>query len=228
MSYHRQLAFVLATSLGVASAAYAQAPAAEAPAAQKPASQTQAPQTPAGPQTGTPTRVRGVVEAVEPHELRLTTTGGKVLSLKMADNAGFTWIEPIAVTSIKPGAYIGTAAVAQPDGTLRALEVQVFPESMRGVGEGHQPWDLGSNSTMTNGTVGNVKVSNGRTLTVTYKGGEQTVFVPEKAPVITFAPATATALKKGEHVIVFAVQGPDDTLTARRVGIGRNGMVPPL
>jgi hypothetical protein len=157
----------------------------------------------------------------------VTRTGDKV-TLKLEDNAKIVWIERISVKAIKPGAFIGTAAVTQPDGSLQALEIQVFPESMRGMGEGRRPWDLGEGSTTTNGTVGDLKISRGRTLTLTYKGGEQTVFVPAKAPVITFAAATLAAPKKGAHVIVFATKNPDETLTAARIGVGKNGLVPPM
>ena len=158
----------------------------------------------------------------------MTTRAGDKVTLKLTDNVAVTWIEPITVKAIKPGAFIGTAAVTQPDGTLKALEIQVFPEAMRGVGEGHRPWDLGPGSTMTNGTVGDLKVAKGRTLTLTYKGGEQTVFVPANAPVITYAPASLAAVRKGDHVIVFASHNPDDTLTATRIGVGKNGLVPPM
>lgn len=173
-------------------------------------------------------RVRGTVVSAMGGDLTVSTKGGDTVAMKLADNASFTWIKPIAVSAIKPGAFIGTAAMAQPDGTLKALEIQVFPESMRGVGEGHRAWDFGPQSSMTNGTVGDLKVSHGRTLTLTYKGGEQKVFVPPKAPVITYAPATRAALRKGAHVIVFAQKAADGSLTAMRVGVGKNGLVPPM
>lgn len=209
MSLSRRTIFAVAASLAMGSGAFAQTPAPTAPAA-------------------APTRVRGVIDKVDAHGIEVTTRSKDKVTLKLADDAVVTWIEPIEVSAIKPGSFIGTAAVTQPDGTLKALEIQVFPESMRGVGEGHRPWDLGEGSTMTNGTVGDLKVSKGRTLTLTYKGGEQTVLVPEKAPVITYAPATKTALKKGAHVIVTAVQGADGTMTATRVGVGKDGLVPPM
>ncbi len=214
MAVSRAVLFVAAANLGIGLVA---GPMVAAPASQE----VQQPAAGA-------TRVRGVIDVINPHEMRVATRTGHEVSLRLANNATVTWIEPIAVTAIKPGSFIGTAAVKQPDGTLKALEVQVFPESMRGVGEGHRPWDLGADSSMTNGTVGDLKVSNGRTLTLTYKGGEQTVFVPETAPIITYAPATVAALTKGAHVIVFAMQNPDETLTATRVGVGRNGLLPPM
>jgi hypothetical protein len=223
MSPSQRLAVAIAASLGLGTVALAQpqSPQPQAPS-QTPPAQTSLVQT-----STAPTRVRGVIDAIDAHELRVTTRAGQV-TLKLADNAGVTWIEPIAVDAIKPGSFIGTAAVTQPDGTLKALEIQVFPEAMRGVGEGHRPWDLGAGSTMTNGTVGDLKVANGRKLTLMYKGGEQEVFVPENAPVITYEPATKAALTKGAHVIVTASQNPDATMTATRIGVGKNGLVPPM
>ncbi|HET6307481.1 MAG TPA: hypothetical protein VFG12_09865 [Rhodopila sp.] len=171
-----------------------------------------------------------MIDRVDADGIEVTTRGKDKVTLKLADNATVTWIEPIKISAIKPGSFIGTAAVTQPDGTLRALEIQVFPESMRGVGEGHRPWDLGANSSMTNGTVGTLKSSSGHTLklSLTYKGGEQTVVVPAKAPVITYEATSREALTKGAHVIVFVAQNPDGTQTATRVGVGRNGLVPPM
>jgi uncharacterized protein DUF5666 len=174
------------------------------------------------------TRVRGVIEAIDAHELRVMTRGGENTTLTLAKDAPVTVIAPIAIDAIKPGSFIGTAAVAQPDGTLKALEIQVFPESMRGAGEGHRPWDLAPGSTMTNGTVGDLKIANGRLLTLTYKGGEQKVFVPENAPVITYEPGSIADVKKGTHVIITATHNPDGTLAATRIGVGKDGLVPPM
>lgn len=231
MSLSRRAMLAVAASLTMGPVAFAQTPAAPPPAA-SPAAATSPATTPvmapAAVPASTPTRVRGVISKVDAHELQVTTRGGDTVSLKLADTVGIRWIEPIKVSAIKPGSFIGTAAVAQPDGTLKALEIQVFPESMRGVGEGHRPWDLGANSSMTNGTVGDLKVSKGRMLTLTYKGGEQKVFVPPKAPVITYAPATKAALTKGAHVIVTALHNADGTLTAANVGVGKHGLVPPM
>jgi hypothetical protein len=214
--------FAVAASLTMGSVAMAQTPATTPPATTPPAA------APAMSPAPAPTRVRGVISKVDAQMIEVATRGGDKVTLKLADKIGVRWIEPIKVSAIKPGSFIGTAAIAQPDGTLKALEIQVFPESMRGVGEGHRAWDLGANSSMTNGTVGDLKVSKGRMLTLTYKGGEQKVFVPPKAPVITYAPATTAALTKGAHVIVTAMHNPDGTLTAANVGVGKNGLVPPM
>jgi Domain of unknown function (DUF5666) len=205
MLLHRRAGFVAVALLGLGGAALAQAPATPAPA-----------------------RVRGVVDAIDAHELEVTTRTGRKVTMKLADDAAATFIAPIAIDAIHPGSFIGTAAVAQPDGTLKALEIQVFPEAMRGVGEGHRPWDLGEGSSMTNGTVGDLKVANGRYLTLAYKGGEQKVFVPENAPIITYEKATMADVKKGDNVIVTATHNTDETLTATRIGVGKNGLVPPM
>ncbi len=220
-SLNRAFIAAIAAAAAVGSTAFAQTQTAQPPSAQTSANQPEAAQ-PA------PARIRGVVDSIDPQSIRVTTRSGSQITLKLADKVPVTWIEPIAVTEIKPGSFIGTAAVTQPDGTLKALEIQVFPEAMRGVGEGHRPWDLGEGSTMTNGTVGDLKVSNGRILTLTYKGGEQTVYVPPEAPVITYTPATVSAVEKGAHVIIFAAQNPDQTLTATRIGVGKDGLVPPM
>ncbi|MDR3529013.1 MAG: DUF5666 domain-containing protein [Rhodopila sp.] len=202
MSLSRRMMLVVAASISLGPVAFAQASA--------------------------PTRVRGTIDSIDAHEMRVTTRAGDKITLKLADDVGVTVIAPIAIDAIKPGSFIGTAAVTQPDGTLKALEIQVFPESMRGVGEGHRPWDLGAGSTMTNGTVGDLKMSNGRLLTLTYKGGEQKVFVPENAPVITYEAGTRAMLTPGAHVIVTATRGSDETLTATRIGVGKDGLVPPM
>jgi hypothetical protein len=184
---------------------------------------------PAFAQTPAPARVRGAISSVDASELQVTTRSGDKVTLKLPADAVVTIIEPIAIDAIKPGSFIGTAARTQPDGTLRALEVQVFPESMRGVGEGHRPWDLGSDSTMTNGTVGTLeKLTDERTLTLDYKGGEKTVIVPAGVPIITYEPGSRAALVPGAHVIVTATRAPDETLTAIRLGVGKDGLVPPM
>jgi hypothetical protein len=177
---------------------------------------------------GAPFRIRGTIDAVDAKTLHLTTRGGEKRTLALASDLVVTAIVSASITDIKTGSYIGTAAVAQPDGSLRALEVQVFPEAMRGVGEGHRPWDLGSGSTMTNGTVGDVAGIQGRTLTLRYKGGEQRVAVPVDVPVITYEPGARAMLAPGAHVIVTALREADGSLVAQRIGVGKDGLTPPM
>jgi hypothetical protein len=179
-------------------------------------------------QDAPPIRVRGTIDTVDAKIMQVTSREGQKLTLKVAPDIGVTAIVATRITDIKPGSYIGTAARPQDDGSLLAYEIQVFPESMRGVGEGHRPWDLQPQSTMTNGTVGDVVGAQGRTLTLRYKGGEKKVVVPENAPIITYEPATAAMLTPGAHVIITAVRQPDGSLVAQRVGVGKDGLVPPM
>ena len=128
-----------------------------------------------------------------------------------------------AIGDIKPGSFIGSAAVPQPDGTLKALEVHVFPPSMNGVGEGSYAWDLTPGSTMTNGTVSDLVAVHGRTMTVKYSGGgEKTITVPEDVP------TDRAPLVAGAHVVLAPVKGADGTLTASRINVGLDGIVPPM
>jgi hypothetical protein len=138
----------------------------------------------------------------------------------------------IKLSDIKRGSFIGTAAMPQADGTQKALEVVVFPEAARGTGEGHRPWDLLPQSTMTNATVADLaaapkSVRGGQQLRLTYKGGEKTVIVPPDVPVVTFRPGTDALLVPGAHVLVNA-QEKNGTPTALRVTAGRNGFAPPM
>lgn len=179
-------------------------------------------------QTAPPARLRATIEAVSGSAITVVTRGGETVTLKLADTVSVAWVVPTPLDAIQPNAFIGVTAVPGDNGALKALEVHVFPEAMRGTGEGHRPWDLAPGSTMTNGTVGTVIVSDGRLLTVGYKGGEQKIFVPEKAPVVTYQPADRSALTKGAHIIAFANENPDGTRTAVRISVGKDGLIPPM
>jgi hypothetical protein len=173
-------------------------------------------------------RIRATIDAVHAGNLSLTTRTGDKVTVAFAPDTAVAALVPIKLEDIKPGSFIGSAAMPQADGTQRALEVHVFPESMRGTGEGHRPFDLQPQSTMTNGTVGAVTGSVGRTLTVSYKGGEKTIVVPPGTPVVTYEPGSTALLVPGAHVIVFATQATDGKVTAQRIAVGKNGLVPPM
>jgi len=179
-------------------------------------------------QDAPPVRVRGTIDAVNAQSMQVTSRDGQKVTLAVAPNVVITAVLAANIADIKPGSYIGTAAMPQADGSLVAYEIQLFPESMRGVGEGHRPWDLQPHSTMTNGTVGDVVVTEGRVLTLRYKDGEKRVIVPEKAPIITYAPATTAMLTAGAHVIITATRQADGSLVAQRIGVGKDGLVPPM
>ena len=183
-------------------------------------------------QAADPVRIRGTIVRVDAKTLVVQDRGGEVLSLARPADLPVSEVYPIKLRDIKKGSYIGTAALPQADGTQKAIEVLVFPEAMRGTGEGHRPWDLLPQSTMTNATVADLaaapkSVRGGQQLRLTYKGGEKTVIVPPNVPVVTFRPGTEALLVPGAKVLVNA-QEKNGTPTALRVTAGRNGFAPPM
>ena len=186
-------------------------------------------QTPASAPQAAPTmRLRGTIEKVDAGSLVLKERSGETLTLVFADNFSVNEIVPIELATVQPGSYIGTAAMPQPDGSLRALQVTVFPEAARGTGEGSYAWDLQPGSTMTNATVADlVAAPQGRTLKLKYKDGEKTVLVPLDVPVVTFKPGDRSLLVPGAKVQITA-QLRDGKPTALRALAGRNGVSPPM
>ena len=177
---------------------------------------------------GAVTRLRGKIDTVSGDTLNLTLRNGSKASAKLPADVRVIWITVAKPSDIEKGSYIGTAAIPQPDGTLKALEIQVFPPSMRGIGEGSRPFDLTPQSTMTNGTIGSMVAANGRTITITYKGGEKKVIVPDDVPFVSYAPADRSALTPGANVIVSGTKAADGTMNAASVSVGQNGLVPPM
>ncbi len=173
-------------------------------------------------------RLRGSVESFDGSTLVIKERSGEVLHLALADNFTVSEVLPIALSAILPGSFVGSAALPAADGTLRAIEVLVFPEAARGSGEGHYPWDLQPGSTMTNATVADVvSLAQGRTLTLRYKDGEKTLNVPDGVPVVTFKPADRGLLVPGARVLVTA-QLRNGQPTALRAMAGRDGFAPPM
>jgi hypothetical protein len=180
-------------------------------------------------QTAPTVRVRGVIEKAEPQTLTVKTREGPTAEIKLADNVGVLGVTKARLDDITVGKFVGAAAMPQPDGTLKAVEVLIFPEAARGTGEGHYPWDLLPESTMTNATVAETVAGvSGPVLTLRYKDGEKKISVPPEAPIVTFSPADAALLKPGAAVFVPAQKGADGGLTAARVLVGRDGLVPPM
>ena len=177
----------------------------------------------------TPARVRGVVEKVDDQSVTVKSRDGQTLAVKLNPNWGVVAVSKAAMTDIKQGAFVGVAALRQADGTFKAQEVVVFPEAMRGTGEGHYPWDLTPESTMTNATVDAVVSQvNGPQLTLKYKDGEVKIAVPAEAPIVTLGPGDKALLAPGAAVFVPAQRAADGTLSAGRVLVGKDGVVPPM
>ena len=180
-------------------------------------------------QTAPPTRVRGTIASLAGNLLTVKSRTGDMLEIVLADTVAVASVKKVELSAIAPGSFIGTATRTDADGKMTALEVLVFPEALRGTGEGHYPWDLEPGSMMTNGTVnGAVTASSGRELTVGFKDGSKTVYVPPNAPVVTFAPADRADLKPGAPVFLIAPKNAEGKLTATRVTVGKDGVAPPM
>jgi hypothetical protein len=180
-------------------------------------------------QSPTPSRVRGTIEAVDGDVLAVKSRSGEDVKLHMTGDIRLVGIIKISLADIKVGSFIGTTTVPGPDGVPTAVEVHVFPEAMRGTGEGSRPYDLKPNSTMTNATVTESVVGNdGHTLLVKYKDGEKKLVVTPETPVVTYVPADKSDLKPGAKVIAFMKQLPDGSFETNRVSVGRDGLTPPM
>ena len=180
-------------------------------------------------QPPSPTRVRGTVEGVDGDVLAVKSRSGEEVKLHMTGDMRVVGISRISLSDIKVGSFIGTTTVPGPDGSQNAVEVHVFPEKMRGTGEGSRPYDLKPNSSMTNATVAESVVGNdGHTLLVKYKGGEKKVQVSSETPVVTYVPADKSDLKAGAKIIAFTKKLPDGSFETSRVSVGRDGLTPPM
>ncbi|SIO62287.1 hypothetical protein SAMN05443247_09195 [Bradyrhizobium erythrophlei] len=180
-------------------------------------------------QPPTPSRVRGTIEGVDGDVLSVKSRSGEDVKLHMTSDVLVVGITKISLSDIKVGSFIGTTTVPGPDGSQNAVEVHVFPEAMRGTGEGSRPYDLRPNSTMTNATVDQSVVGNdGHTLLIKYKDGEKKVLVSAETPVVTYVPADKSDLKAGAKVIAFMKKLPDGSFETNRVSVGRDGLTPPM
>ena len=175
-------------------------------------------------------RIRGTIEAVDGPTLSIKTREGNDVKVKMTDNVVVVGIAKSALSDIKQGSYIGVSAMPEPDGTQKALAVHIFPEAQRGAAEGFRPWDLRPNSTMTNATVAEtVAGTDGQNIMVKYKDGEKKVVVPPGTPIVAFVTADKAELKPGAKIIIFGATKKDDgSLEAARVGVGLDGITPPM
>jgi hypothetical protein len=180
-------------------------------------------------QAPVPTRVRGTIEKVDGDLLSVKSRSGEDVKLHVASDLRVSGITRIALSDVKVGSFVGATTVPGPDGGQNAVEVHVFPESMRGTGEGSRPWDLRPNSSMTNATVAESVVGNdGHTLLVKYKEGEKKVFVSSQTPVVTYVPGEKSDLKAGAKIIAFVKALPDGSFETSRVSVGRDGLTPPM
>jgi len=186
-------------------------------------------------------RLRGVIEKVDGNTVMARSDKDDELKLNLADKTLVVEVVKASIADIREGSFIGSGAVPQADGSQKAIEVHIFPESMRGTGEGFRPWDGAPHGTMTNGTVsapkrtligGTVDTTNtsalGPTITVKYKEGEKDIIVTPDVPIMRFEVGDMSAIKPGVAFTVFrAVKKPDGSFDINRVNVGRDRVVPP-
>jgi hypothetical protein len=173
-------------------------------------------------------RLRGVIEKVDGNTVTAKSDKGDALTLNLADKTLVVDVVKATLADIKPGDFIGSGAMPQPDGSQKAIEVHIFAESMRGTGEGFRPWDGAPNSTMTNGTVGSsVTGVDGPVITVKYKDGEKKIVVTPDVPIVRFEIGDMRAVKAGAaFTVVAAVKKPDGSYDINRINVGKDGVVP--
>jgi hypothetical protein len=174
-------------------------------------------------------RVRGTIERIDGSIYVIKARDGAELKVTLADNPQIAGVVKASLSDIKQGSFVGVTAMPQADGSQSALEVHIFPEAMRGTGEGHYPWDLRPQSTMTNANVEQVVTAvDGRTLTLKYKDGEKKILVPANTPIVVYVQGDKSDLKPGAKVFIVAAKQPDGTLQGRAWRVGRDGVTPPM
>jgi len=182
-------------------------------------------------QSGPPASARATIESVsgDGQSLSARTRAGEERTIHLSPKTRFILVVPAALADVKPGAFIGVAALPGDGSELKAMEVHIFPEAMRGTGEGFRPFDLAPNSSMTNGNLSaRVDAASGPKLTVTYKGGEQTIVVDPKTPIVSFEPGDRSELKPGAAIIARGPKEADGSIDAAAVLIGKDGLAPPM
>ena len=174
-------------------------------------------------------RVRGTIERIDGPIYVIKARDGAELKVTVADNPSIAGMVKASLADIKQGSFVGVTAMPQADGSQSALEVHIFTEAMRGTGEGHYPWDLRPQSTMTNANVEQiVSAVDGPTLTLKYKGGEKKIVVPANTPIVAYVPADKSDLKPGVKVFIVAAKQSDATLQGRAWRVSLDGVTPPM
>jgi hypothetical protein len=176
-------------------------------------------------------RVRGTVEGIDGPTLTVKSRDGQTTyKVKVADNVAVRGVVRASLSDIKQNSFIGVTGMPQTDGSQKAVEIHIFPEALRGTGEGHRPWDLMPNSTMTNATVAQmIKGVQGDEITLKYKDGEKKIVVVPNTTIVTYVPADKSELKPGAKIFIAAANKKEDgTLEATTVSVGRDGIMPPM
>jgi hypothetical protein len=177
-----------------------------------------------------PARVRGTIEKVDGNTLTVKSREGETVIVKLKDGFQVNGVDKAVLADVKQNTFVGITAMPQPDGTQKAIEVHIFPEARRGAGEGHRPWDLVPNSTMTNANVEQlVTAVDGPMLTMKYKDGEKKISVPNNAVIVQFVNGDKSDLKVGAKIFVAAgTKLPTGEIETAGVNVGKNGITPPM
>jgi hypothetical protein len=175
-------------------------------------------------------RVRGTIDRVEGPIYVVKARDGTEMKVALAENGLVVALVKASLADIKQGAFVGATGTPQPDGSQKAIEVHIFPEAMRGTGEGHYPWDLRADTTMTNANVEETVAGvDGQTLTLKYKDGEKKVIVTPQTVIVTYNPSDKSELKPGAKIFIGAAKKQaDGTLVAPRINYGKDGLTPPM
>jgi hypothetical protein len=184
--------------------------------------QQQAPQ-------GTPERIRGTVEKLDGQELTVKTREGPQVTVTLPPNQPVSYLIKKNLADIKSGDFVATTSMKGTDGKNHSVELRIFPEAMRGLGEGQYAWDLMPDSLMTNATVtGIAGAPQGQDLKVKYKGGESDIIVGPNTPIYGYGFGDTSLLKPGAAVFVVALKNPDGTLSAAHVAAEKDGIKPSM
>ena len=175
-------------------------------------------------------RIRGTIERVEGPIYVVKARDGTELKVALAENGLVVALVKASLSDIKQGSFVGSTGMPQPDGSQKAIEVHIFPEAMRGTGEGHYPWDLQAESTMTNANVEETVAGiDGQMLTLKYRTGEKKIIVTPQTVIVTYYPGDKSELKPGAKIFIAAAKKqPDGTLLAPRINYGKDGLTPPM
>jgi hypothetical protein len=181
-------------------------------------------------QPPTTTRIRGTIESVAGKTLGIKTREGTDVKVNITDDITVIGVAKASLSDIKQSSYIGVSGMPQPDGSQKAIAIHIFPEAMRGAAEGFRPWDLRPNSTMTNATVAQTVAGvDGQVIDVKYKDGEKKVTVTPDTAIVAFVTGEKSEIKPGAKIIIFgAVKKDDGSLETNRIGVGRDGIAPPM
>lgn len=181
------------------------------------------------PPAATPTRVAGTIDKVDGDNIIVTARDGSTATVTMAANVAIYGVEKRTLADIKPGDFLASGGVKGADGKIHAVEVRIFPEPLRGTGEGQRPWSVKPDGLMTNATVGTVTQSpEGGIIHVTYNGGDSEYIIGADVPILAYVVVDRKLLKPGAAVLIFAQKQPDGALTTSRVTVEKDGVKPPM